>query len=67
MLLAIISSALIRECLKNRIIPIIIEDVNRNEYLNALIKYREEEKTDKLVELFKKEQQFYLEKCEYFM
>lgn len=58
---------LFRECLKNEILPVVIEDANRNEYLEALKEYREEEKLDKLVELFKNEQRFYLEKCKYFM
>ena len=58
---------LFRECLKNGIVPVVIEDANRNEYLEALKKYREEEKLDKLVELFVKEQHFYLEKSMYFM
>lgn len=42
--------------------PLIIEGVNRNEYLDALREYREEKSLDKLIELFKKEQEFYLEK-----
>ena len=58
---------LFRECLKNGNVPVVIENANRNEYLEALKKYREEEKPDKLVELFEKEQHFYLEKCMYFM
>ena len=58
---------LFRESLKNGIVPVVIEDANRNEYLEALKKYREEEKLEKLVELFEKEQHFYLEKCKYFM
>ena len=58
---------LFRESLKNGIVPVVIEDANRNEYLEALKKYREEEKLDKLVKLFEKEQHFYLEKCKYFM
>lgn len=58
---------LFRECLKNGIIPVVIEDANRDEYLEALKEYREKEKLDKLVSLFVKEQQFYLEKCKYFM
>lgn len=43
-----------------------IEDANRNEYLEALKEYREEKILDKLIALFEKEQQFYLEKCRYF-
>ena len=58
---------LFRECLKNEIIPVVIEDANRNEYLEALKEYREEKKLDKLIELFEKEQQFYFERCKYFM
>lgn len=58
---------LFRECLKNGILPVVIEDANRNEYLDALKVYREEKSSDKLVELFEKEQQFYLAKCKYFM
>lgn len=58
---------LFRECLKNGIIPVVIEDANRNEYMDALKAYREEQSSDKLTELFEKEQQFYLEKCQYFM
>ena len=44
-----------------------IEDANRNEYLEALKEYREEEKWNQLIELFDKEQQFYLNKCKYFI
>jgi len=58
---------LFRDCLKNGIVPVVIEDANRNEYLEALKKFREEKSLNKLIELFKKEQQFYLEKCKYFM
>lgn len=58
---------LFRECLKNGIVPIVIEDTNRNEYLEGLKEYREEKSLDKLINLFEKEQQFYFEKCKYFM
>lgn len=58
---------LFRECLKNEIIPIVIEDANRNEYLEALKEYRNEKGLDKLIGLFEKEQQFYWGKCMYFM
>jgi len=58
---------LFRECLKNGIVPIVIEDVNRNEYLETLKEYRKENNLAKLVILFEKEQKFYLEKCKYFM
>jgi hypothetical protein len=58
---------LFRECLKNGIAPVVIEDANRNEYLEGLKEYREVKALSKLVSLFEKEQQFYLEKCNYFM
>lgn len=58
---------LFRECLKNRMIPVVIEDINRNMYLEGLKKYQQEKNITPLVELFKKEQNFYLEKCNYFM
>ncbi len=58
---------LFRECMKNGIVPIVIEDANRNNYLESLKEYREENKLDKMIELFEREQQFYLEKCKYFM
>lgn len=56
-----------RECLENDIVPVIIEDANRNEYLDGLKEYREEKKVDKLTSLFGKEQRFYLQKCKYFL
>ena len=58
---------LFRECLKNGIIPVVIEGANRNVYLEALKEYREEKSLNKLINLFEKEQQFYLEKSGYFM
>ncbi len=58
---------LFRECLKNEIVPIVIEDANRDEYLEALKEYREEKTLSKLICLFEKEQQFYWEKCKYFV
>lgn len=56
-----------RECLKNGMIPIVIEDVNRNEYLEALKEFRETGSVDKLITLFEKEQKFYFDKSRYFM
>ena len=53
--------------MKNGIVPVVIEDANRNEYLEALKEYREEKSLDKLITLFEKEQQFYFGKCKYFM
>lgn len=56
-----------RECLKSGMVPIVIEDFYRNEYLGALKEYREEKRCRKLEELFEKEQEFYFEKCKYFV
>lgn len=58
---------LFRECLKNHIIPAIIEDVNRNMYIESLKQYREEKSVEKLIDLLEREQNFYFEKCKYFM
>ncbi len=58
---------LFRECLKNGIVPVVVEDANKNEYLDALKEYREEKTLNKLIILFEKEQIFYMEKCKYFM
>lgn len=55
-----------RECLKNDIVPIVIEDANRNEYLEALKEFKEGESLNKLIGLFRKEQEFYLKGCRYF-
>lgn len=56
-----------RECLKNDIVPIVIEDCNRNEYLEAIKDYRENRRLEKMIELFKKEQKFYYKECKYFL
>lgn len=58
---------LFRECLKSGIVPIVIEDANKNKYLEALKKYRAGKSLDQLIELFETEQQFYLDRCSYFM
>lgn len=58
---------LFRECLVNRIIPVVIHDNNRMEYIDGINKYRIENKTDSLVKLMKKEQQSYEEMCRKFM
>lgn len=58
---------LFRECLRNGIVPVVIEDANRNDYLEASKTYREEKTLDKLVKLFDKEQVEYWEKCKYFV
>ena len=58
---------LFRECLRNGMIPVVIEDSNRNEYLEAWKEYRENNKLDKMVKLFEKEQEFYYRKAGYFI
>lgn len=58
---------LFRECLVNGIVPVVVEDANRSEYLEALKEYRDEKASAGLIRLFEKEQRFYLEKCQYFM
>lgn len=57
---------LFRECLCHNIVPFIIEDARRPEYLDALKSYRQNESVTELVALFQKEQNYYLEKCQYF-
>lgn len=57
---------LFRECLKAGMVPAVIEDANRNRYLDALREYRECGALDKLVELIRQEQEFYFGKCNYF-
>jgi len=58
---------LFRECLKNGIVPAVIEDANRNLYLEGLKEYREQKDLTKMTELFEKEQRVYFEKCRYFI
>lgn len=57
---------LFRECLKNKIIPFIIEDRNRNLYIDAL-KAARENNLSSLVDLFEKEQKAYEEDVQYFL
>ena len=58
---------LFRECLRNGIPPVVIEDSNRSEYLEALKEYKESSKLDKMVKLFEKEQEYYYKKASYFI
>ena len=58
---------LFRECLRNGIVPVIIEDNCRNEYLEALKEFRENNSSDKMVHLFEKEQDFYYQRANYFV
>lgn len=58
---------LFRECLRNNIVPVIIRDLNRNKYIEAMIDYRKNNSVKPLTALFIEEQKFYAKKCEYFM
>lgn len=49
-----------RECLKNDIIPVIIEDANRNEYIEALKEYREKKVCQNCLNFSKKNRNFIL-------
>lgn len=57
---------LFRECLVNSLPPFIIEDANRNEYIEALKEYRKDGTLNKLIQLFVNEQNAYLDICRYF-
>ena len=57
---------LFRECLNNDLIPFIIEDKNRNEYIEALKTARDND-FSALAQLFQKEQKTYKEEIDYFM
>ena len=57
---------LFRECLNNDLIPFIIEDKNRNEYIEALKTARDND-FSALAKLFRKEQKAYKEEIDYFM
>lgn len=56
-----------RECLKNNIVPVVIEDLKRHEYIEALKEYQQNKVIEKMIILFKEEQQFYYNKCKYFL
>lgn len=58
---------LFRECLYHGIAPFIIEDSNRPEYLDALKMYRQSQDVSALVTLFQKEQEYYWNRCQYFL
>lgn len=57
---------LFRECLNNDLVPFIIEDKNRNEYIEAL-KIARDNDFSTLTQLFRKEQKAYKEEIDYFM
>ena len=56
-----------RECLKNEIFPLIVQDKNSQSYLAAFTAWRELKTNAKMVELFKEEQATYAKECEYFL
>ena len=58
---------LFRECLYHGIAPFIIENSNRSEYLDALKMYRQSQDVSALVTLFRKEQEYYWNRCQYFL
>lgn len=58
---------LFRECLRHGISPLIIEDAHRPEYLDALKEYRQTEAITKMIALFHLEQDYYWNRCQYFM
>lgn len=58
---------LFRECMKNYLTPVVIEDTQRDIYIEALKYHQETKKIDRLVDVFKTGQQFYYKKCSYFL
>ena len=58
---------LFRECLYHGIAPFIIEDANRPEYLDALNSYHQGKDVTALTSLFQKEQEYYWNRCQYFL
>ena len=58
---------LFRECLVHGIIPVILEDDHRMEYIEGLTMYRNTGSVDTLVRLFEKEQEVYRKKVEKFI
>lgn len=58
---------LFRECLQNRISPVIIEDAKRSVYLEGLKDYREKADISILENLFADEQKEYYQRASYFM
>lgn len=60
-------AVLFKECLKNNIIPFIIRDVNKAEYIAALYKAQTEGVYEGLESLFKREQEDYYNKAVEFL
>jgi len=50
---------LFRECLVHDIVPVILQDDNRMEYIDGLSEYRKTGDTEALTKLFLKEQEVY--------
>ena len=50
-----------RECLVNGIMPIIIEDKERMDYIQGLSEYQNKKRLEKLIQVFEKEQAVYTE------
>ncbi|WP_270232386.1 hypothetical protein [Clostridium fessum] len=61
------SGVIFRECLRHGISPLIIEDAHRSEYLESLKEYRESGTVTKSLSLFQLEQEYYQNRCQYFM
>lgn len=55
-----------RECLKNHVMPLIIEDRNRKRYIEAFNDYYETDSVEAMAELFQEEQAVYENDCRYF-
>lgn len=55
------------KCLYHGIAPFIIEDANCPEYLDALKSYRQGKDVTALTSLFQKEQEYYWNRCQYFL
>ena len=59
---------LFRECIKSpNVFPFVIQDDNRDEYIEGLKEYREKQNTDRLVLLMKQETKEFFNQCKYFM
>lgn len=58
---------LFRKCLYHGIAPFIIEDANRPKYLDALKSYHQGKDVTALTSLFQKEQEYYWNRCQYFL
>ena len=55
---------ILKQCLDNNIIPIIIRDDNKAEYYRSLNKAKHENDYSSLVKYFQKEQKYYVDNTE---